>query len=147
MLLRVLEFVAVLSCSLFAGAALYINVAEHPARMSLDTRSAVSQWAPSYRRATWLQAPLAVISFVAGLGSWLTGAGAGWAVAALLIGSVVPFTLIGIMPTNQKLLAPGRDLAGAETRTLLDAWGNLHSVRTVASLFATVLYLWMLAGV
>src|SRR5215510_1571943 len=40
----------------------------------------------------------------------------GWLVAAVLIGAVVPFTLIGIMPTNHKLLAPGRDLGSAETR-------------------------------
>lgn len=57
MLIPILEFVAVLSAVLFAGAALYINVVEHPARMGLDTR-----WAPSYKRATWLQAPLAIWS-------------------------------------------------------------------------------------
>ncbi len=50
---------------------LYVNFAEHPARMTLDTRFAAAQWAPSYRRATWMQAPLALLSLVAGLGSWL----------------------------------------------------------------------------
>ena len=97
------EFVATLAAALFAGAALYINVTEHPARMTLDTKFAASQWAPSYRRATWLQAPLALLSLVAGLSSWILGAGLGWAIAALLIGAVAPFTLIGIMPTNKSL--------------------------------------------
>ena len=77
---------------MFAGAALYINVAEHPARMTLDTRFAAAQWAPSYRRATWMQAPLALLSLVAGVASWLLGGGLGWAIAAFLIGAVVPFT-------------------------------------------------------
>jgi hypothetical protein len=55
----------------------------------LETRAAVRQWAPSYARATWLQAPLALLSFVSGAAAWLVGAGAGWLVAALLIGGVV----------------------------------------------------------
>ncbi len=145
-MLQACEFIAALGAALFAGAALYINFAEHPARMGLETRIAALQWAPSYKRATWMQAPLALLSFLSGVGAWLMDAGAGWLVAALLIGVVVPFTLIGIMPTNHKLLAPGRDLASAETRMLLERWGNLHAVRTTLSVLATVLYIWLLLG-
>lgn len=61
-MLATLQYLATLSAALFAGAAIYINVAEHPARMALDTRSAAMQWAPSYKRATWMQAPLAIVS-------------------------------------------------------------------------------------
>jgi hypothetical protein len=114
-----LKFVATFAAALFSGAALYINVAAHPARMALDTRSAAEEGAPSYRRATWLQPPLALLSLMAGLGSWLLGGGRGWAIAALLIGGVVPFTFLGIMPTNKALLAPGRDLSSEEIRILL----------------------------
>ena len=142
-MLALLKLSAIIAAALFAGAALYINIAEHPARMMLDTRSAAGQWAPSYGRATWMQAPLALISLAAGLGAWAQGAGVGWAVAALLIGAVVPFTLVGIMPTNKALLAPGRDLGTAETRTLLERWGRLHAVRTVLSLVATILYVYL----
>ena len=98
------------------------------------------------RHATWIQAPLAVLSFLSGVVAWLVGAGLGWLVAAVLIGAVVPFTLIGIMPTNHRLLAPGRDLGSAETRTLLERWGNLHAVRATLSVLATMLYIWLLLG-
>jgi len=145
-MLFVLKFAATIAAALFAGAALYINVAEHPARMTLDTRSAAAQWAPSYRRATLMQAPLAVVSLAAGLGSWFLGGGFGWAIAALMIGAVVPFTLLGIMPTNKALLAPGRDLGTAETRALLEHWARLHAVRTALSLGATILYLCLALG-
>jgi Domain of unknown function (DUF1772) len=137
-----IEFLAMLSAAIFAGAALYITMVEHPARMRLDTSRAAAQWALSYRRATWMQAPLALVSFLAGLMAWWLGGGLQWAIGALLIGAVVPFTLVGIMPTNHKLLAPGRDLGSAETRTLLDRWARLHAVRTALSSAATVLYLW-----
>jgi len=135
-----LKFIGTLTAAIFAGAALYVNLVEHPARMTLDTRAAVLEWAPAYARGTWMQAPLAVVSFLAGLGAWWLGGGVGWALAALLIGAVVPFTFLAIMPTNHSLLAPGRDLASPETRVLLERWARLHAVRTVLSLAATALY-------
>jgi len=144
--LPVLEFVATLAAALFAGAALYINVAEHPARMGLETRMAALQWAPSYKRATWLQAPLALLSLACGIAAWLVGAGIAWLIAALLIGAVVPFTFAVIMRTNNKLLAPDRDLGSEETRELLVQWGRLHAVRTVLSLAGVAVYLMSLLG-
>ncbi len=139
-----LEFLAAFSAALFAGASLYINVAEHPARMGLETTLAARQWAPSYKRATWMQAPLAVVSLLCGAILASLGAGIGWLLAALLVGAVVPFTFIAIMPTNNKLLEPGRDLSSSETRALLVRWGRLHAVRTVLSLLGTVVYLSLL---
>jgi hypothetical protein len=144
MLILLLEFVAALAAGLFAGAALYINVAEHPARMVLETRIAALQWAPSYRRATWLQAPLALLSLLCGVAAWLLGGGWGWLVAAVLVGAVVPVTFLVIMPTNQRLLAPDRDLSSSETRDLLVRWGRLHAVRTLLSLAGATVYLLLL---
>jgi hypothetical protein len=145
-LIPFLELLAALSAALFAGAALYINVVEHPARMGLETRMAALQWAPSYKRATWLQAPLAIVSLLCGAAVWLLSGVVGWLVAALLVGAVVPVTFAVIMPTNHKLLAPGRDLSSAETRELLVRWGQLHAVRTILSLAGTVIYIWLLLG-
>jgi len=143
-MLHALQFVATLCAAVFAGAALYINVAEHPARMGLETSLAARQWAPSYTRATWMQAPLALLAFVAGVGVWLTGGGVAWLLAAVLIGAVVPFTFVVIMPTNHQLLAAGRDLSSPETRVLLEKWGRLHAVRTALSLVAAMLCIWLL---
>jgi hypothetical protein len=141
-MLETLQFVATLSTALFAGAAIYINVAEHPARMALDTRAATLQWAPSYKRATWMQAPLAIVGFLAGSGAWLWSGGVIWLIAALFIGAAVPFTLIVILPTNRQLLAAERDLGSAETRQLLERWARLHAVRSIVSAIATVLMVW-----
>jgi Anthrone oxygenase len=140
------EFVATFCCLLFAGAAVYINLVEHPARMGCDTKTAATVWAPSYRRATVMQASLALLSFVAGIASCLLGGGTGWLIAAALIGLVVPFTLVVIKPTNDQLLAPERDLASADTRVLLERWGLLHAVRSALSVAASVLYLMLALG-
>ncbi|NPT45017.1 DUF1772 domain-containing protein [Paraburkholderia sp. 1N] len=140
-MLVIAEFVAMLTCAVFAGAAIYISFVEHPARMQCDTRTAATVWAPSYARATMMQAPLAVLSCGAGIVAWSLGAGVIWLIGALLIGSVVPFTLIVIRPTNAQLLMQERDLTSAETRSLLDKWGRLHAVRSVLSLIASLLFL------
>jgi len=63
-MLEVATFLAVSCTALFTGAALYINLVEHPVRMKLGTAAAVTQWPPSYHRATFMQAPLAVLSFL-----------------------------------------------------------------------------------
>ena len=139
--LQVLQFIATLACSLFAGAALYINVVEHPARMSCGTRVAASEWAPSYRRATWLQAPLAMVGLLSGVTAWLLGSSVWWLVGGLLLGLVVPFTLLVIKPTNTQLLSPTLDLESEQTRELLTRWSTLHAVRTVLSLVALVIFL------
>jgi uncharacterized membrane protein YdjX (TVP38/TMEM64 family) len=137
-----LEVIATLASGLFAGAAIYINLVEHPARMWLDTSNAISQWAPSYARATLMQAPLAVIGLLSAAAAWWIGAGTVWLVAGLLLGAVVPFTLLVIMPTNRQLLNPSRDRDSSETRALLEHWARLHAVRSVLGLTAFVLCAW-----
>jgi hypothetical protein len=127
-------------CLIFTGAAVYVSLVEHPARLSCGTEVAARQWAPSYRRATVMQATLAVASGIMGVMTWVHGEGITWLWAALLILANVPYTLLVIRPTNSRLMAPGRDLASAETQTLLEQWGRLHAVRSVLGLAASVLY-------
>jgi hypothetical protein len=141
------QLVAVLATAIFAGAAIYINLVEHPARMACATEVAATQWAPSYRRATLMQAPLAVIGAACGIGAWWLGSGLPWLLGAMLILAVVPYTLIVIEPTtNRPLLEPGRDLRAVATRDLLIRWGRLHAVRSVLGLVASVLFIWQLVG-
>ena len=90
-----LEIVAVIASGLFAGASIYINLVEHPARLSCGTAIAVKQWAPSYKRATVMQVSLALVATVAGIGRGLGGDELLWYLAAALIFAVIPFTLIG----------------------------------------------------
>jgi uncharacterized membrane protein len=91
-----------------------------------------------------MQAPLAIVSFLAALVAWLLGAGVIWLIGGLLVGAVVPFTFLVIMPTNRRLLAG--NLGSSETRRLLRKWNLLHSVRTLLSVSALVIMLWQLLG-
>lgn len=132
----VFELVALLSAALFTGAAAYITFVEQPARLACGTAVALAQWRPSYRRAAVMQAPLAVVGSLSAVVAYLQGRGLPVLVGGLFLGAVVPFTLIVILPTNKQLLDLARDPESAETAALLRRWGQLHAVRTGASLVA-----------
>jgi uncharacterized membrane protein len=142
----ILEVLATLSAGLFAGAASYINLVEHPARMQCGTTLAVTQFGPSYRRAAVMQASLAAAGSVSAAAVWLMGASLSWLIGGLLLVLVIPFTLLVIFPTNQQLLDPALDKDSQRARRLLIRWGRLHAVRSFLSLVAFVVFLLSLAA-
>lgn len=137
-------FIAVLVCALFTGASVYITFIEHPARMQCGVEIAATEFVPSYRRATVMQATLAALGLLSATTAWLAGTSFWWLVAGVLRGSVIPFTLIAILPTNKRLLSPELDRRSAEAERLLSRWGRLHAVRSVLSGLALVLFLYLL---
>jgi hypothetical protein len=132
---------ATLATALFTGAAVYISLVEHPARLLCPTAHAVEQWRPSYKRAIVMQVLLVIAGSLLAIAAWLIGAGLVWLLAGLVLGSVVPFTLIAIWPTNKRLEDPGLDTTSEFARSLLVRWGHLHAVRSGLSLLALILML------
>ena len=125
------QLIAALCSGTFAGAAIYISAVEHPARLECGTPLALREFAPSYRRATVMQASLAAVGCLAAAAAWSTGRGSLCLLGAILLGSVIPFTLIVILPTNKRLLDPSLDPQSREAAELLRRWGRLHAVRSV----------------
>ena len=143
-MISVFAFMATLCAALFTGASLYINFVEHPARVSCGTALAVTEFAPSYKRATVMQVLLAIISFLAALLAWLWEAGVYWLIGGVLIFLVIPFTAVVILPTNKQLLNPSLDKNSDHAQQLLNRWGKLHVVRSVLSLASLIVFLYAL---
>lgn len=137
----IFELVATFCSALFAGAAIYINLVEHPARLECGTAAAVQEWRPSYRRATVMQASLAIVGLLGAVGAWIQGQGTAVLIAGMVLGSVVPFTLLIIFPTNKALEDPALDVGSERAARLLSKWNRLHALRSVAALIALILFL------
>ena len=136
-----IEQLAIIVAALFAGAAIYINVAEQPARLALPDAAMLTQWQRSYANAAKMQAGLALLGGILGLAAfWLSGAWL-WVLGALVLLSAWPFTLIVIKPVNDALDATESAAASTETRRLVERWGSLHAARSAIGLAATLIYL------
>lgn len=133
-MLEVTKILAIFCCGVFFGAALYISLVQHPAALETGNDFAARFFPLMYRRAAILQANLALIGCATAIAAWLSGAGRLWLAAGVLIGSVVPFTLLVIQPVNDLLRQGGP--AAMDVGALLRRWGYLHRVRTVVSGFS-----------
>ena len=90
-----------------------------------------------------MQASLAALGLICSVTAWLSGATFWWPVDGALLGVVIPFTLIVILPINKKLLSPALDRTSAHAEQLLGRWAALHAVRSVLSGLAFLGFLYL----
>jgi hypothetical protein len=128
--------------AIFAGAAFYVGFAEQPARLSLDDRSLLIEWKPAYKRGFAMQAPLAIVGFLFGLLAWWQTGGWSWLLGAVVLVANWPYTLLVILPTNNKLMGLDPASAGPDSRKLIEKWARLHAGRTTLGVAATLVFLW-----
>jgi len=140
-LIVILEIIATFAAGIFAGAAAYVNLVEQPARISCGVELAVTEWRPSYRRGTAMQASLALVGSVSALIACWFGGGPVWLVGGLLLALIILFTIVAIMPTNKQLQGQALDLKSEAAGRLLGLWGRLHAVRSISGGIAFLLFL------
>ena len=133
---------AIVIAAAFTGAAVYINVAEQPARLGLDDRALLAQWKPAYQCGLPMQASLAVIGFVFGVLAWFQLGDWQWLAGALLMIANWPYTFFVIMPTNKRLMEMDLFAAGPDSRALIASWGRLHAGRSLLGALATFAFVW-----
>lgn len=137
---------ALVAASVFAGAAIYVTVAEQPARLMLDDRALLLQWKPSYIRGFAMQASIALLAFVLGAIAWWQSGHPAFLEGALLLLAGWPWTIFAMMRTNKAILAVEPSEAGPHSRALIETWGRLHLARVAFGVLGTIAMLWGCLG-
>jgi hypothetical protein len=105
-------------------------------------RARAAEFRPSYKRAAPQQAALAIACFLCGVSLALLTQQWLWLLGGILVGAVVPFTLVFLMPTNRLLLDEVNQLDAQPLESLLAKWAGLYAVRTVSSVVGFLVLLW-----
>ena len=135
-----IALLALIVAALYSGAALYVNLVERPALLGLDDRAALAGWKIALKRGALTQAPLCVVGFLLGLVAWLMTYSIAEALGALAMLAGIPWTVAIILPVNKALQATAPEAAGERSRTQLQRWYALHSVRTALGLLALIAF-------
>ena len=152
-----LSIVPVSSTALFTGAATYITCVEHPARLSIPPRSALSYFQASFPRAAKFQASLAFLSSTTSFlrlylninslpsaskhpsSSFIPSSPSlrvYYTINGVAMASIILLTILGLRKVNSKLMGTDKlrgkhALEDFEIKTLLRRWGWIHSIRTI----------------
>jgi Domain of unknown function (DUF1772) len=142
MMSRLSSGLALALAAAFFGIALYINLAEQPARLALADGPLLEAWKISFGVGFILQSSLTIAAALAALATWWLRRDWRWLVGGLLMIANLPWTLIVVAPINNALIAISIDGAGPASRALIEQWGFVHSGRTAVSLLAVGMFLW-----
>jgi hypothetical protein len=113
---------ALILSALFTGAAIYVNLAEQPARLCLDDIPLLAEWRPSDKRAAPMQASLTLAGGTLGVVAFYASYDWRWLLGAALITANWPRTLIVIQPTNKKLLAMALEPPSLGVLPMVEHW-------------------------
>ncbi len=138
------EVITTLATGLFVGAAIYINLVEHPARIEGGTAAAVRGFGASYRRGARLMGSLIMLGGFSAMAVWLTGSSAWWLAGASLLLMLIPYTLLLVLPINNRLLSPDLEKDSERVAKLLVRWGRLHTVRSLLGLMSFLIFIILL---
>jgi hypothetical protein len=134
------------AASAFLGAALYINIAEQPARLKLDPGSEIREWILSNRRGFIMLALLAVVSALLAYADYAHSADVRWTIGGTLILASWPYAYFVMAPVNIGLYTAPPGAAASTINALMRDWGLLEWGQTAIGLAAWGIFAWILAS-
>jgi len=138
------EVLSTLSTGLFAGAAFYISVVEHPARIQCGVDLALQVFRSSYRKGAPFMGSLLLTGLASVIASWLSTSNAWWVIGGVPLLFSLSFTIIFVLPISKKLLDPSLSADHNLASKLLRRWAALHWLRSLMGLTSFLTFLILL---
>jgi hypothetical protein len=127
----------------FAGAAIYVNWVEQPARLKLDDEALLGEWGPSDSRGVALLSIFALIAAIFGLVAFFETNDVRWAYGALVAIAAWPYAFFVMSPLNNQILSLRESDIGA-ARALVRQWGLIESGFAALGVISAAIFLWAL---
>ncbi len=135
--------IALTFAAAFAGAAIYVNWVEQPARLALEEDALLSEWGPSDSRAVALLLAFALAAAFAGFIAYFETQDVRYVFGALIAIASWPYVFFVMAPLNNQILAlRGPDVGAA--RALVRQWGFVEAGIAVIGVLAVAMFLWIL---
>jgi hypothetical protein len=96
----------------FFGAALYVNIVEQPARLSLGARSIIREWTPSNRRGFMMFTVLVIISALSGYTDYIRTGDVRLLIGATIILASWPYALFRDEPSEHLVVWSSPECTG-----------------------------------
>ncbi|MGJ0506407.1 MAG: DUF1772 domain-containing protein [Methylocystis sp.] len=133
---------ALAAAGAFAGASLYVNFVEQPARLALSDDALIKEWEPSDHRGFIVLAGLAAIAALFGFIAYRELNDLRWALGALVMLASWPYTYLAIVPLNNRILGLIGADAAHEARKVIDLWGKLEIGLTAIGVAGLLIFIW-----
>ncbi len=125
------------------GIASSFSLIAHPSLLEIDPKSAVQAFIPLFKKTHKSMISLSIILSIVGLMISLLSSNWWWFTVTLAVHLNAPFTLIFMMPVNNKLMNANPKTDFVQINNDLKKWGKLHLVRTIwnGCIFVVLLFL------
>ena len=100
-----LAIAALTLAALFSGAAVYVLLAEHPARGRIEPEAQLVQWKSSYANGAVMQASLAALSGLAGIALWVRWGDLLFLAGGIVMLGAIAYTFAVMWQLNSRLKA------------------------------------------
>ena len=128
----------------FLGATIYIGLVEQPARLALNGRAMIKEWAQSNHRGTVRMSALAVVSAILAVIQFKTDGDVRWIIGGVTILASWPYAYFVIVPVNVWLCAIPLARPVSPVRKLMRDWGLLEWGQALIGFAAACDFAWAL---
>lgn len=136
------KFVAKVTTSMFGVNTLACTLFEQPARNAISPSAAYDQWRAGFLKAAFSQVGLNLVAIGSLATVYYLEPNSKLIPVIALLSTILPYTSIFMMPTNNRLLDNKNEPTESEKRHLVAKWGNLHAVRSVIGMTAMLILLY-----
>lgn len=134
--------IALFCCALFAGAAAYVSLVEHPTMTEGGRELTGSYILFAQPRPAFFQTSFAVIGSLAGISAGVAGAASWWLAGGLLLGIAAFFQLSYVMPETRRLAESAASGDPKQSTSISSGrLARLHALQSLAGLAALFMFI------